>query len=153
MGWITDLLQELPLSAVQRERLSLAEQKYALLETANADLKSKYAVLESENNALKIDKENLRQEIQRRDDVVQKEKSHGKHLEKETENTLKMFVKNPRPREDQIAQLLGMPHELAMFHIGELDAAKMVVEHYDEGTFWALTHEGRKYLASHGLIS
>ena len=35
MGWITDLLKELPLSAVQRERLSLAEQKYSLLETSN----------------------------------------------------------------------------------------------------------------------
>ena len=74
MGWITDLLQEPPLSAVQRERLSLAEQKYALLETSNADLKAKYAVLESENSALKFDNVNLRQEIQRRDDVIQKRK-------------------------------------------------------------------------------
>jgi hypothetical protein len=31
MGWLQDLLKEVPLSSVLRERVTLAEQKYALL--------------------------------------------------------------------------------------------------------------------------
>ena len=154
MGWITDLLQELPLSAVQRERLSLAEQKYALLETSYADLKAKYSALESENNALKLDNVNLRQEIQRRDDVIQNEKSHGAHLDKVKEDILLLLART-ETHESDIPQAVGVSIQIGAFHLHELATQKFITRRYARGREfpWALTHEGRSYLVSHGLIS
>jgi len=69
MGWIIDMLKDVPLSAVIREQLVAAEKKALTLESEFAVLHAKIKDLESEN-------EDLRQEIQRRDDIIQKEKSH-----------------------------------------------------------------------------
>ena len=62
MGWIADLLKEIPSAA--RYKAELEE-----MERENAELKQRVVSLESENK-------DLRQEIQRRDNVIQKEKSH-----------------------------------------------------------------------------
>ncbi len=53
MGAIADLLKEIPLSAVLRERVKLVEQKYELPEGKNSDLKDKVAKLEQENTELR----------------------------------------------------------------------------------------------------
>lgn len=79
MGWIADLLKEIPSAARYKSELEAMEKE-------NAALKAKVSVLEAENV-------NLRQEIQRRDDIVQKEKSHGSHLEEVREKIL-IFVAN-----------------------------------------------------------
>lgn len=63
MGWIIDLFKEIPLSINLQAKLDELEKKFTMLELRNKEL-------ESENN-------NLRQEIQRRDDIIQKEKSHS----------------------------------------------------------------------------
>jgi cell division protein FtsB len=47
MGIITDILKEIPLSAVLRERLADQEIKMATLEAENAALKSENTVLKS----------------------------------------------------------------------------------------------------------
>ena len=53
MGAIADLLKEIPLSAVLRERVKLVEQKYELLEGENSVLKDRVAKLEQENAELR----------------------------------------------------------------------------------------------------
>jgi hypothetical protein len=53
MGAIQDLLQEVPLSAVLRERVALAEQKYEIATRENADLKQRLVLMEKENAALR----------------------------------------------------------------------------------------------------
>ena len=156
MGWITDLLQELPLSAVQRERLALAEQKYSLLETSNTDLKSKYAILESETEALKLENVKLQQEIQRRDDVIQKEKSHGSRLEEVREKIIVFLVSNDGATDQQIAQHIEIGEQVASFHLQELEAARFARRTLRVGqrtTPWHVTQESRRYLVTHGLIS
>lgn len=67
MGWIADLLKEIPSAARYKSELEAMERE-------NAQLKQKVSVLESENK-------DLRQEIQRRDDVIQEEKSHKNLLD------------------------------------------------------------------------
>ena len=52
MGTIQDLLQEVPLSAVLKERVALAEQKYEIVMRENADLKQHIHALEEDNTAL-----------------------------------------------------------------------------------------------------
>jgi len=53
MGAIQDLLQEVPLSAVLKERVALAEQKLERATSENADLKQRIRELEEENAALR----------------------------------------------------------------------------------------------------
>jgi hypothetical protein len=47
MGAMQDLLQEVPLSAVLRERVALAEQKYEAAMTENAELRRQLRALEN----------------------------------------------------------------------------------------------------------
>jgi hypothetical protein len=49
MGWIEDLLKEVPLSAVLKERIALADQRYEGAMQQVDDLKKKVAALEREN--------------------------------------------------------------------------------------------------------
>src|SRR5215470_17359066 len=53
MSWWTDLLQDIPLTAVLKERLALAEQKFKDMEAENKKLKEQAAALREENDALK----------------------------------------------------------------------------------------------------
>ena len=53
MGIITDILKDIPLSAVLRERLVDQEKKMSVLETENAILKAENAILKAENKDLK----------------------------------------------------------------------------------------------------
>ena len=54
MGIILDILKEIPLSAVLRERLAGTEAKMATLEKENEDLQAKVDVLETENGQLRL---------------------------------------------------------------------------------------------------
>jgi regulator of replication initiation timing len=58
MSVITDILKEIPLSAVLKERLTEAEAKMAALEKENA-------VLNTENQNLRVDLQQARDEIER----------------------------------------------------------------------------------------
>ena len=58
MGIITDILKEIPLSAVLRERLTDAEAKMATLEKENATLKT-------ENQNLRVDLKKAQDEVER----------------------------------------------------------------------------------------
>jgi hypothetical protein len=53
VGFITDILKEIPTSGVLKERVALAEQKYELLERENDVLKQENARLKSELEALR----------------------------------------------------------------------------------------------------
>jgi hypothetical protein len=59
MGIIMDILKDIPLSAVLRERLADQEAKMAVLETENAALKAKVAILEAENVHLRAKLEKM----------------------------------------------------------------------------------------------
>jgi len=63
MGVITDILKEIPLSAVLKERLAEAELKMATLEKDNAILKDENAALKQKNTALNADLQQAKQEI------------------------------------------------------------------------------------------
>jgi predicted nuclease with TOPRIM domain len=64
MGLITDLLKDIPLSAVLREKMASAEQKYAALDTENAILKDDKRDLQVRVVELERQVANLKQEIE-----------------------------------------------------------------------------------------
>jgi cell shape-determining protein MreC len=71
MGWIEDfqnLLQGVPLSAVLRERIALAEQKYEATLRENEQLKQKVEFLERENAELRAQIPQAQEEIVLSDD-------------------------------------------------------------------------------------
>src|SRR5438874_1465726 len=53
MGWLMEMLQGIPLNAVLRERVTLAEQKYKDLESENKKLKEQVETLASELASLR----------------------------------------------------------------------------------------------------
>ena len=69
---IEKLINEHGSAVILKERLVLANDKYSALEKKAADL-------QTENERLKSDNIHLRQEVQRRDDIVQREESY-RHL-------------------------------------------------------------------------
>jgi septal ring factor EnvC (AmiA/AmiB activator) len=70
MGIITDILKEIPLSAVLRERLADQEIKMATLEAENAALKSENTVLKSKFESSQKDNEELRRKIKEYEQVT-----------------------------------------------------------------------------------
>jgi predicted RNase H-like nuclease (RuvC/YqgF family) len=104
---IEKLINERGSANILRERLSLASDRYSalerktldlgqqmvVLENENSRLKAKTEQLESEKHSLEFDVINLRQEIQRRDDIIQKEKSHVNPLDEVSVNVLKVLFR------------------------------------------------------------
>lgn len=163
MGWIIDLLKDVPLSTVIREQLIAAEKKALLLESENAVLNTKIKELESENailntkiKELESENKNLRQEIQRRDDIIQKEKSHNNLLD-EIKTKILVFLSNQGDRvtADQIAYALTSGSQIVEFHLKELKDKHMISDAHtmNAPTKWLLAHEGRRYLIENKLIS
>ena len=63
MGFITDILKEVPLSAVLREKLVTADTKIETLEKENADLRQLVKQKDGEIDRLKKQIESLKQPI------------------------------------------------------------------------------------------
>lgn len=135
MGWIADLLKEIPSAARYKAELESMERKVIALEAENTS---------------------LREEIQRRDDVIQKENSHGQRLEEIREQMLAIIAKQEGITETAIAAALNINAQLARFHLQELSKSGFAGATLNMGGGpgrWGLMQEGRRYLASHGLLA
>jgi Fic family protein len=181
---IDKLINERGSANILRERLLLANDQYSALEKKLVDLtsekvvlasenmllQSQLEILKSENQCLQLDIVNLRQEIQRKDNIIQKEKSHSNLLDKVSVNILKLLFKQDNLTSGQITESIGITLQTANFHLEELKAKKMLkqhtiyhdpIENHPPGTWikrqgflvWALEQKGRKYLINNKLAS
>lgn len=135
MGWVADLLKEIPSAA-----------RY----------KSELEAMEKENAALKSQVSDLRQEIQRRDEIIQKEKSHGETLDEVKEKILSLLAVRDGIADHDVAKSLSISGQLTTFHLQELEVNHLARRTLRVGarfTPWHITQEGRRYLVTHGLIS
>lgn len=134
MGWIADLLKEIPSAA-----------RY----------KSELEAMEKENASLKSEVAKLREEIQRRDDIVEKEKSHSDRLEEVKEKILAALTQHEELEAEQMSRLLNIGSQLATFHLEELKNSDMVNDYYAVGSpvYWGIIQGGRAYLVRHGLLA
>lgn len=128
MGWIADLLKEIPSAA-----------RY----------KSELEAMEKENTR-------LRKEIEERDNIIQKEKSHNNLLD---ENKIKLLIflstQQDRLTAEEIAQSLNLNLQVIKFSLEEPEKQKMVyADLYSDGSppEWLIIHDGRKYLIKNKLI-
>lgn len=134
MGWVSDLLKEIPSAA-----------RY----------KSELEAMEKENESLKSEVAKLREEIQRRDDIVEKESSRGKRLEEIKEKILMLLTQHEELEAEQISRQLNIGSQLAIFHLEELKDSEMVNDYYAMGSpvCWGIIQGGRAYLVRHGLLA
>ncbi len=143
MGSIQDLLTEVPLSAVMRERVALAEQKYDQAVEEAEELRQKVAELEREITELRAQ--------------VPSKPAGG--LDHDAGQVLVYLFRSRHDDRDvgALAQRLQMERGVAEYHLDQLNAlglAKRTGGNYLHGhVYWGLTPEGRSYVVENGLIS
>jgi|SRR3990167_2624437 len=147
MGIIIDILKDIPLTAVLREKLSDQEKKMSVLETENSSLKD-------ENSNLKTIVENLRKEIQRRDDIIQKEKSRGNLFDDIHIKILShLLLSNVREHSsDSISRSLKLNPQTTKLHIEELKLHNMIKFKGFPPSLY-ISQEGKQYLIKNKLVS
>lgn len=131
--------------ALFRDQLVALEKKALVLESENAILKATVEQL-TENN------EKLRQEIQRRDDIIQKDKSHN-NLPDEQMQVLTLLAKSGLT-ETKIITAIDRNAESIRFDLEELKMSRLIEsQHWGTGDdFFSLTQDGRRYLKRKGII-
>jgi hypothetical protein len=150
MGWIADLLKEIPSAAHYKIQLEQLESEFNKLSTENSSLKSKIVTLES--NILAKD------EIIRHQNETIKNQFSNTHntLDKEKVNVLKLLFTQDKISTESIANLLGLQIQVANFHLENLKVGQMInsVFHTQRGkliTSWYIKQEGRKYIIENNL--
>jgi DNA-binding MarR family transcriptional regulator len=141
MGWIEDLLKEVPLSAVLRERIALEGQKYEGAIREVDALKKKVAALERENAEL-------------RDQIPQRKETSL------SEDTARVLVQIFKARDideravGNIAGALNMDPGVLEYHLDRLDEAglALLTSSDEEHTYWGLTPKGRRHVVERKLI-
>ena len=143
MGSIQDLLQEVPLAAVLRERVALADQKYEAALRDVEQLRRKVAALEKENAELR----------------AQIPQTKQADLGDDTKRVL-VHIFRARQLEERdvgvMASTLGMERGVMQYHLDllrEAGLAESTGGNYLHGhTYWALKPEGRRRVVEGKLI-
>jgi DNA-binding transcriptional ArsR family regulator len=143
MGSIQDLLQEVPLAAVLRERVALADQKYEAAVREVEDLKPKVAALERENAELRA---HIPPNV-------------GAPLGEDTLRVLVQIFKAGQQEHRYVgvmAGMLGMERGVVQYHLDRLREAGLADTaggNYLHGhVYWALTPAGRRRVVEGKLI-
>lgn len=143
MGAIQDLLTEVPLSAVLKERVALADQKYERAREEIEGYKRRIADLERENETLRAQiPSNTRSE-----------------LESDTENVLLYLFRTDELTLRDVgfmAAKLGIERGVLQYHLDRLadfDLAESARGNYRYGhIYWGSTPQGRRYVVERKLV-
>jgi DNA-binding transcriptional ArsR family regulator len=143
MGWIEDVLKEVPLSAVLKERIALADQKYESAIQQVDDLKKKIAALERENA-------DLRAQIPHHEETS--------FAEDTSRVLVQMFRAKTIEERDvgNMARALNMERGVMQYHLDRLKEAGFAGStggnYLHHHTYWVLTPQGRQYVVERKLI-
>lgn len=143
MGSIQDLLQEVPLAAVLRERVALADQKYEAALRDVEQLQRRVAALEKENAELK----------------AQIPQTKQADLSDDTNRVLVHIFRTGEMEARDVgamASALGMERGIMQYHLDLLEGAGLAETtgmNYVHGhVYWALTPGGRRRVVEGKLI-
>ena len=134
MGWLADLLKEIPSAARYKAELEQLAREHTGLKAENATLK---AALEKANAELAASRLGA-----------------GGDLGPEKEKILRLLSERDRLAPQAIASACGMGVELANFHLEELFDSNHVtnVLVMGEGAYYSLDQNGRRYLVARELL-
>lgn len=147
------LINEHGSAVILKERIALANDKYAALEQKLSASELRVTELEAENKTFRLNLEKATVEIQNLKNIT--EKSHGNPLEAIREKIL-ILLAGQDTYESNIHQAVGVGAQMAAFHLQELASADFICRSYSmtgQEFPWSLTQDGRRYLVTHGLIA
>ena len=147
------LITEHGSAVILKERIALANDKYAALEQKLADSELRAKNLESDNQALRSDLQEAKVEIQNLKKLS--EKSHSDRLD-ETKEKILALLATQDSFENNIVQALGFSAQVAKFHLQDLSKMQFINKRLfmtGQQCPWQLAQEGRRYLAEHGLLA
>lgn len=133
MGIITDILKELPLNAVLRDKLQ--------------ELERKYDTLEIENNRLKEENRKLKNEL--------KELKNTSKLSKPEEKILILLSSgNIEVTPETISSQIGLSLTKTEYYLGRMHREYVSSQDWCDGrpSEYHLTQKGRQYLVENNLI-
>lgn len=143
MGWLLDILKEVPLSAVLKERVALEEQKYDQAVEEAQELRQRVAGLEREVADLR----SLLPATPAGD------------LNDDTRRVLVLLfqAEDRDMHAEGLAQNLQLDRGVVQYHLDGLNA-RGLAEHagsnyLDVDIYWKLTPEGRRYVVENGLLA
>jgi hypothetical protein len=134
MGWIADLLQEIPSAARYKAELESMEKE-------NAKLKEQVALLTAANQRLEAQ--------------AAQNSAAGPQLDKECELALLYVSKHARASAKNVAHAVAIPQARTDMHLVDLQEKLYVTKNYawDDGDyFYSLMQDGRRYLNKKGLL-
>ncbi|MDX6405951.1 MAG: hypothetical protein QOH70_3406 [Blastocatellia bacterium] len=146
MGLITDLLKDIPLSAVLREKLASAEQNYAALDTENAILKDDKRDLQVRVVELERQVDDLNQELEKL--------THVDDDLEEIEIELLRALSNPNVRQaEEMVGMVGSNLTRVEYHLRRLVEAKYIFSGSTSTvTYYGLKQKGREVLIKRKMI-
>ena len=151
---IEKLINEHGSAAILKERIALANDKYAALERKLLDAESKIKQLESEKQGIEAANIRLQEKIQSLEQQVAQR--HGQQMEEVREKLLVALSRGQGAIAAQLAQALGINEQVATFHLEELAETRFVSAarfYTGRPTIWKIAQEGRGYLISSGLLT
>lgn len=133
MGWIADLLKEIP---------------------SAAKFKSDLEEMEKENKKLKEENQDLRRKLDLAERELEKEKSLINTLDPLAEEVLRFLTSVDEAQASQIASHLSKTKVLIETHLSNLNEMEYIEVQYllGEDTRYFLNQKGRKYLHAKGFI-
>jgi hypothetical protein len=148
MGWLLDLLKEVPLSAVLQERIRSAEDRFSSVIKENERLKLQITALEAENSELQKTSAGSGTKTPQRvgDPLTNDAKKALVHL---------FRANGVDDRGDRtMARALGVEIGVMKYYLDLLDDAGLAVlgSHYEGENYWGLTAAGRKYVVENNLV-
>jgi hypothetical protein len=137
------LINEHGSAVILKERIDLANDRYAALER-------KATEFEAENKNLKLEIQDLRRKLKDLEGVAAQ---GGGEIDDVSQGVLLLLAKNGQMNAGQIAHTLKIGQELAEFHLNDLSDIQFVfASHSPYETAYGLDQEGRRYLAKRGLL-
>jgi len=133
MGWIADLLKEIPSAARYKAELEAMEKENGALKTENARLKRDLNAAHQELAALK---------------------AKPAALAPDAEKILAYFAKRESATPSQIAAAVGLSKGAAEMHLEDLENAGYLSVSYimNQEQEYSLVQAGRRYLHAKGLL-
>ena len=147
------LINEHGSASIMKERIELANDKFAALERRLSESEKRVEQVEREKQTLELETDKLKDKV--KDLEQQLATPDTQRLEDVKEKLLIAVSSNREATAPQLGPIVGIGEQAAMFHLEELRNASFVsVSHFYTGqaSIWRLAHEGRRYLVSHGLL-
>lgn len=147
------LINEHGSAAILKERIDLANDKYAALERKLADTEQRLKQGETEKQGFELENYKLKEQVRTLEAKVADRQ--GQRLEEIREKLLMALSSGQDATADQLARHVSASGQVVKFHLEELQKADLVSASYfytGQSAVYRLAQEGRRYLIANGLL-